>query len=896
MIRTRHFHMQRLLLICTMLAFSWQVGCSCKPAKPRAASKTTSSKTIEEMEAQRKKLDALRDEKPDFEIIDLQVMPSDEPAEQDEAKPQSYVKPGHWFGAVQRMKANNFDFPKGDLEAECVDQKVQSVQLPGDFELRTTRSVSLPKGQQKNTDLVLFAPNNDGKKFFFMSRLLPRGGGRQLDWKSELASLMQAQEYHFVVLADRADNYQFLKNMRIVNPRDTDSAMFITPRVDYRIKLPKGTQRVDLSSHPLTWSTVAYLIWDDFDPDILTIGQQEALLDWLHWGGQLVVNGPGTLDRLSASFLGEYLPARATTTEKITDLEIAALNTHWSFENSDESEEETSDDAKETEPPKVNPARQIARTLRMTGDDIRPLCVRLKLVNGGSFVDKTSQLIAQRRVGRGSIRVTAFNLPHPTFRQWAGYDGLVNACLLARPARRFFVSGDQGVVAESWQERSLNRKDPRITSKVRYFSRDATSAAGRRFAMRRARELRKQTATDKDNAPEASGETAKTNDRQSVAEASPPTPTVHRLPRTAQLAQGITGFSQDPVLGVAGWNDRSDVSRIATRALQEAAGVEVPPADFVAKVLGIYLLILVPVNWLLFRIIGRVEWAWAVIPLLAIGGAIAVVRATQLDIGFVRSRTEIAVLELQPGYDRAHLTRYIGFYTSLASPYEITGENEASLLLPLDSDQRTTREVGLQFGDTVKMTGLNVMSNSTGMIHAEQMLNVGGAIELVDSAEDAQIVNGTNLDLRGVVVVRRTSETEVEFDSIGKLARQASYRPEFQPLTTGNLEIEQWVPRPVTDAGKAKHELDVRGLLELAAAPERLDIGATVLVGWSEDLVPGVEVKPRASQILARTVVVAQLAHAAPPAPQRDANSYFAQKQIATQRKQEAENQPLGSY
>ncbi len=39
-------------------------------------------------------------------------------------------------------------------------------------------------------------------------------------------------------------------------------------------------------------------------------------------------------------------------------------------------------------------------------------------------------------------------------------------------------------------------------------------------------------------------------------------------------------------------------------------------------------------------------------PIIALGGMAAVVKMAQLDIGFARAQTELAVLELQSGYPR----------------------------------------------------------------------------------------------------------------------------------------------------------------------------------------------------------------------------------------------------
>ena len=149
------------------------------------------------------------------------------------------------------------------------------------------------------------------------------------------------------------------------------------------------------------------------------------------------------------------------------------------------------------------------------------------------------------------------------------------------------------------------------------------------------------------------------------------------------LSPDVGGYGYDRLGGVAGWNDFSDCSRVAHQGLTQAAGIEVPNRQFVFWTLGLYLLVLVPANWALFRALGRVEWAWLAVPVIALTGTWFVVRMAQLDIGFARSRSEIAVLETQPGYRRAHLTRYIGLYTSLSTRYTLSFANDSALSLPL---------------------------------------------------------------------------------------------------------------------------------------------------------------------------------------------------------------------
>ena len=79
----------------------------------------------------------------------------------------------------------------------------------------------------------------------------------------------------------------------------------------YRFVLPQEIDKPLLSSHPLTWSPISHVIWDGMQPELLGVGQQQAMLDWLHWGGQLiVVGGPGPV----------YAPAPRELPRSLTSL------------------------------------------------------------------------------------------------------------------------------------------------------------------------------------------------------------------------------------------------------------------------------------------------------------------------------------------------------------------------------------------------------------------------------------------------------------------------------------------------------------------------------------------------------------------------------------------------
>src|SRR6185436_16472952 len=83
-----------------------------------------------------------------------------------------------------------------------------------------------------------------------------------------------------------------------------------------------------------------------------------------------------------------------------------------------------------------------------------------------------------------------------------------------------------------------------------------------------------------------------------------------------------------------------------------------------------------------------IEWAWIAAPIIALIGTWIIVQRAQLDIGFVRAQTEIAILEQQPNHPRAHLSRYTALYTSLSTTYDFQSENRTTLAAPFPSVTR----------------------------------------------------------------------------------------------------------------------------------------------------------------------------------------------------------------
>jgi hypothetical protein len=335
--------------------------------------------------------------------------------------------------------------------------------------------------------------------------------------------------------------------------------------------------------------------------------------------------------------------------------------------------------------------------------------------------------------------------------------------------------------------------------------------------------------------------------------------------------------------GVGGWNDFEGAPRAARESLREAAGIKIPDASFVIFVLAVYLAVLVPLNWGIFRVVGRIELAWVAAPLIAIVGALSVIKLAELDIGFARSRTEIAVLEAHNGYPRGHLTRYTALYASLSTTYDVVFEDSNALALPFPADEDYQRSRG-QGVDRVeyrrdeteaRLAGFNVNSNSTGMIHSEQMYELGGAISYSDKDGREEVFNRTKYALHNAGVIRRVSSDRVQVAWIGDLpagqGRAATFitAPRLRPL------LPQW-----NLSSSVEEDRPLQRLLDLAQQPSQLEVGEVRLLGIVREPLGGLSIEPEPSQSeQSPTLVIAHLKRTTlaqnPPQPDRNSRATF---------------------
>jgi hypothetical protein len=724
--------------------------------------------------------------------------------------PSIGIKPGHWITASQSLKNNLID-ARGQLvtESSAAGTQAQDIDpLLARSGIASMRPAVLPKGQMRRFDyriLTALPSGNDQKRGFLSSRFVSSGGTVYEGSMQQPVSLLLPEEFFFVILSERPERFARFQVSDWIRPV-RDELDFMQSGGNYRLVIPPTKDVIPLAETMLDWSSTAYLFWDDVSPDVLTPQQQMAIADWVHFGGQLIVNGADATDSLAKTALAELLPLAPAGNVELDAEAASNLLRSWAV-SSDRSTE-----------------KQIALLRSQSGR----VAVDGEVSADANIIQGSDGLLLSRSIGRGRVIQSRFDLTSDWLVNWQSYDSFVNSVLLSRPRRELQDSvnaSEDSLLGQNYPDYNVSQADPAFNTRFRLAARDAVLGSS-----------------------ESAGSDAGAN--RSDAGANRSDPSVKRIdPWTANQS-----FS-----GISGWNDESDVIGLSRQILRSESGIEIPSSSLVIRSLGYYLLILIPVNYLVFRLLGRLEYAWLAVPLIALVGAIWVARAARLDIGFARSQTEIGFLELQPGYSRGHLSRVIAIYNSLSSRYDIAFKTIDAAAAPisgaLESQDGSKVYFKTGFAEGPILSGLPVISNQIRMIHAEQVIDLGGSIELDESG---QLVNRTTMELDEAMVVESNERGQVRIAVVGPLGAGVTSSLRFRPLDEVNL------PRDLP--------MQTSRMLQAWISPDSMPTGSIRMLARYDGSLEGSNITPATQQTAAQTIVLAHLKHPAWPEPKSDVN------------------------
>jgi hypothetical protein len=694
------------------------------------------------------------------------------------ASPLTAIKPGHWFTLRQSLRSNQAD-QRGELAFRSSNSPLAGADIET-FSFTSTRPAVLPKGRMKRLDVRLLA-SPEG-----VSLDKRTSTWAQFTAPTSLAVpprndhlVMRAHEYFFAILTKRPErfaSFQASDWVRSIGAEDNIGR----GALNYRIVFPRGDGLLALPETMLDWTNTAVLFWDDVSPSELTSEQRRALVDWLHFGGRLIINGDVMSAELASSELAPLLPIQV---DGMTDLDADAtanMIQRWSI---------AADDSKSA----VSALVKSQSSRVAVGGTLKPDAVAIK---------GTEELLTARRVGRGEVVMSRFDLTSDWLIGWRSRDSFFNAAVLARPGRRYDVASGSLVQryidpTDASTKTLLAIGGPSVNTSLRLSSRDADLP-------------------DDSAVPDSV-------DKPNVA----PAP---------------SEFTSHPILGLGGWRDDSDAATLLLSNLRERSGVSIPAPSFVLRSLGVYLIILVPLNYIVFWLLGRLEWAWLAVPVLALLGAAWIARSVSLDLGLARNRSEVSLVELQPSYDRGHATRFTAIYNSLSGNYRVDFDSPDAAAAPVGvftSAMKDTEPTVFRYGYDAGPSLINfaVPSNRTRTLHSEQLIDVGGTVKL----EGDSLINGTDFDLTSVVLMRRSTEGVVEIAERESIDAGAKMKLTWR-TPTNDLRKTYPLTAPFLDATK-------------------LPSGCSRLVALSQQPLTGMTVQPDVPLQNSVTIVLAHLIH-----------------------------------
>lgn len=779
--------------------------------------------------------------RPAFEFFKSTILPNDV---------IPYVKANHWSTLALELRANHFSYD-GWLET---DPPVPLLDMPHEVVFR--RDARLVKGQRSRVLLQVMTPTIP--KELPLQLIRPEALRYDDRYPAALRPLLPHQMLVPVLTKGPNEGYSRWSHLRSMFPlsgQKSDQVVYDAQRY-YRLVPTNEPERSYLPTHPLTWTTISHVIWDGMAPETLNVSQQDAMKDWLHWGGQLIlVGGAGpNLTPFRESFLAPYLPADlAGRGAQLSADDLKALAAAYPPIAANAEPEDTI----EATQPYAQAFEEVGRRYKPAEPILvpkdKPLYVTVLDPKPGARVIGFGKpglppLGVEWRVGRGRILMLGIGLTDPVLLGWNGYDTFVRRVVLRRPEEPTLAelryadpsTGQSGYLPPLYGP--LNAPD---LTWSRLLGRDL-GAGTRRISI--------------DESDDGSTTVSST-----AGGAMTKTTTPSAVSSTLGQAARLNPFH----VPVGEWLDDSALPRMSRGALEHASGIEIPGRRFVLMVIVAYVIALVPINWLICRFgLGRREWAWAMVPLIAFAFAVVVERAAAYDVGYDSACNEVDVLETYGDYPRGHLSRFASLYTTGRVKYSISyPDDPTALALPMNTGRAIRGEdVAQSVFQTTPVPTLDrfqVQPRSLAMFRAEQYANLPGTFTLKEADGTRSVVNGTEAELRDAVVVE-----------IGAGGSKATYLGRIAPKGTVDVKGEPTDAKEfaaVSPEGLKKNEVDPAPFLEMlvrssvAGRPE--EDGEVRLVAWVAKPQAGQTIEPAVDLHQGFTLVVAHLRVGPTPDP-----------------------------
>ncbi|MFN9642953.1 MAG: hypothetical protein ACK56W_23420 [Pirellula sp.] len=731
----------------------------------------------------------------------------------------NFHKPGHWYQANHKLKANQQDESLTAKVSIFSRERKLVPTFPGASPMEFQRNIAIGKDQEKNIALKFYQPDIavNNEEMDMTSETIPsylgvnysmRGVGTTVFAGEYPARLLPGYQYNIVSISVDPARYVFWRGLdcMVWPSQKLTTELRIAPH--RMIDLNEDEIASQFPEHLYSMTSISHLVINDASPSRFSTEQQNAILDWLYFGGTIIINGSDAIGGISSSFLKEVSPLNSTVASSVTEDEIERLNENWTIK-------EYTDQNKTASVVPFTPAKKIPK---LEGE----------LADGASWVNSLNGLVAEKLVGQGRVVMTTFPMTDNTFIRWPSYSSFIHNAILRKPPRDVIFSRQPGGSAEADTRfagmYSGSELNPIHSTRLRLWARDLDSS----------------------------------------------------MMSTSRVDTKKTSLGA--------WNPQSEILLQARQSLQQSSGITVPKIETIVKLLVGYLIILVPINWLVFRLLGKVELAWVAAPMIAIVGAFVVARGVQLDVGFSRSQTEYGFLECHAGHPRGVLSSYSALYTSLSTNYRATFENENGVVTPMPSpaaDIGASKRIAATkydytFADDAG-SGLQstpVLSNTTGLLQSEETVQLGGDINTKMDASLLQVTvtSDSTIDLKDFGVLGIDPQGRFVKGWLGSLEKGTAKKCDLKVQEKDDRWFDEWnqnviLSRPdlIRSDGinwtrsEIGDELYLGAILETVSKGYPLAKGEYIAIGWTDNPLSTLNIVPIAKQKKQRNLVLLHL-------------------------------------
>lgn len=219
--------------------------------------------------------------------------------------------------------------------------------------------------------------------------------------------------------------------------------------------------------------------------------------------------------------------------------------------------------------------------------------------------------------------------------------------------------------------------------------------------------------------------------------------------------------------------DRLDPN--AAKFLRSQVQAELPSAWFIAGFLGLYILLVVPVNYVVFKRLGHLEWAWFMVPVWAIVFAVAAYYIGAVhQLGRV-TLAEFSVVEAVPSSPSGRAHTLVSLYSPVRDWYHLTAQtpddrDQVGFFSPQLKSDDSSRQRGRaapqpsQISDELQVSyGEGTATMEDILVHhwAQKTLKVTHRVPLGEGIE-IDLRTGTGDDALAGLVTNRTQYTLID--------------------------------------------------------------------------------------------------------------------------------------